>query len=220
MRKGAWLGLAMILVGVAGLSFTTAGPLPFMPGGVVGQSGGPFSRSDVMGRMMGAFLSGAQIPRITRSEAVALGNAMPSGATVDRATNQLVFRTSVVRLTILTSPPWGKDMTFRVAGLTNPMIVVPQGAQVRVALVNADNDTSHAWLLTPAGPPFPYMPMMGTPPAFPGSFALTLGESSSAGMPAETIVFQANTAGRYTYLCPVPGHAQQGMYGVFVVAAT
>jgi rusticyanin len=109
-------------------------------------------------------------------------------------------------------------MTFRVAGLTNPTIIVPQGAQVRVELVNADNDTSHAWLLTPTAPPFPYMAMMGTPAAFAGSLAPPLGESSGAGMPSETISFTAATPGRYTYLCPVPGHAQRGMYGTFVVA--
>ena len=212
MRKGAWLGLVMLVVGVAGLSFTTAWPLPFMPGGT------PFTGSDAMGRMMGTFLSGSQVPRITRAEAVALGNAVPLGASADRGSNQLVFRTSVVRLTILASPPWGKDMTFRVAGLTNPTIVVPQGAQVRVELVNADNDTSHGWLVSSARPPFPYMAMMGTPPAIPGSIAPPLGESSGGGMPSETITFWASAAGRYTYLCPVPGHAQRGMYGVFVVA--
>lgn len=173
-----------------------------------------------MGRMMGTFLSGVQVPRLTRSNVVALGNTVPTGATADRTKNQLVFRTNEVHLTVLASPPWGKDMTFRVAGLTDPTIIVPQGAQVRLRLVNADNDTSHGWLLTPATPPFPYMAMMGTPSAFPGSFALPLGESSPAGMPTETIVFQANAAGRYSYLCPVPGHAQRGMYGVFVVTAS
>ncbi len=217
MRHRAWLGLAMILVGVAGLAFATAWQLPFMPGGTEWRTGGPFTGPDGMGRMMGAFLSGAQVPRVTRSQAIALGNAVPTGATADRATNQLVFRTNEVQLTLLASPPWGKDMTFRVAGLTDPTIIVPQGAQVRVDLINADNDTSHGWLLTPVAPPFRYMAMMGTPPAFSGSFAPPLGESSGAGMPSETIVFQSSASGRYTYLCPVPGHAQRGMYGVFVV---
>lgn len=220
IRNRAWLGLIMLLVGVAGLALTTAWPLPFMPDGTARRAGAPVGGSDAMGRMMGAFLSGNQVPRITRSEAMALGNAVPTGATADRARNQLVFRTAVVRLTVLASPPWGKDMTFRVAGLTNPTIVVPQGAQVHVELVNADNDTSHAWLLTPTAPPFPYMAMMGTPAAFAGSLAPPLGESSGAGMPSETITFQASAAGRYTYLCPVPGHAQRGMYGAFIVAAS
>lgn len=219
MRRGVWLGMAMLLLGVAGLSFTTAWPLWFLSGGTAGRAGGPFAGSDAMGRMMGTFLSGAQVPRITRAAAVALGNAVPSGATADPTKNQLVFGTSRVRLTVLASPPWGKDMTFRVAGMTDPTIVVPQGSQVQVQLINADNDTSHAWLLTRATPPFPYMPMMGTPPAFPGSFAPPIGESSGEGMPTETIAFRADTAGRYSYICPVPGHAQRGMHGVFVVAA-
>lgn len=217
MRKGAWLGLAMLLVGVAGLSFITAWPFPFMPGGTTVRAGGPFAGADAMGQMMGTFLSGVQVPRVTRFEAQKTGDAVPSGATAYRTKNQLVFGTSQVRLTVLASPPWGKDMTFRVAGMTDPAIVVPQGAEVRVEFVNADNDTSHGWLLTPATPPFPYMAMMATPSAFAGSFAPPLGESSGAGMPAETITFVANSAGQYSYLCPVPGHAQQGMYGTFVV---
>ncbi len=125
MRNRAWLGVALVLVGVAGLAFTTAWQLPFTPGGTGWRAGGPFTGPDAMGRMMGSFLSGAQVPRVTRSETIALGNVVPTGATIDRARNRLVFRTNDVQLTVLASPPWGKDMTFRVAGLTNPTIIVP-----------------------------------------------------------------------------------------------
>jgi uncharacterized cupredoxin-like copper-binding protein len=37
-------------------------------------------------------------------------------------------------------------------------------------------------------------------------------------MHAGTLSFTATTAGTYRYLCPVPGHAQQGMGGMFTVS--
>jgi uncharacterized cupredoxin-like copper-binding protein len=35
-----------------------------------------------------------------------------------------------------------------------------------------------------------------------------------------TLTFTATTAGTYRYLCPVPGHAQKGMTGQFIVTAS
>jgi uncharacterized cupredoxin-like copper-binding protein len=39
-------------------------------------------------------------------------------------------------------------------------------------------------------------------------------------MHAATLNFNAATPGSYRYLCPVPGHAQEGMGGVFTVSGT
>ena len=110
-------------------------------------------------------------------------------------------------------------MTFQVAGLADPTIVVPVGATVTVRFINADHDEAHGWLLTPARPSFPYMAMMGSPVAFPGAFARPLGDPNASGRPEETITFRATVPGQYTYLCPVPGPAQQGMYGTFEVGS-
>ncbi len=41
--------------------------------------------------------------------------------------------------------------------------------------------------------------------------------SGGAGMHEGTLTFTASTSDTYTYLCPVPGHAQQGMTGTFTV---
>ena len=40
---------------------------------------------------------------------------------------------------------------------------------------------------------------------------------TSAGMHAGTLTFTASTASTFHYLCPVPGHAQKGMVGIFQV---
>lgn len=193
-----------------------------MMGGATGEgmATGSMMAGNAMGQMMGAAMANAPGGRVSAADAGKLGNATPSGATVDQAINTISFQTTNVRLTVLASPSDGPDMTFRIAGLTDPTITVPQGATVTVQLIDADSDTSHGWLLTQAQPPFPSMAMMQAPIAFPGSFAMPLGEPTAAGMHSETISFTAATAGHYTYLCPVAGHAQQGMYGAFSVTSS
>lgn len=239
VRGITWAGIVLMGLGIAGIVFTgvasgAGAPLPWAQyahpsttaslGGFGGMMGGQATGSlggmmggDAMGQMMGAALAGSASQRVSPAEATSIGNAVPAGATVDRAKNVITYSTKDVRFAALGSPQGGPDMTFRVAGLADPTIVVPVGAQVSVQFINADIDTSHAWLLTAAQGPFSYMAMMATPVAFAGAFAAPLGELTSAGLPGETISFTAATPGRYTYLCPVPGHAQRGMSGSFVV---
>ena len=183
-----------------------------MGGGMMGGT----ANLDAMGQMMGRMLAGHAGQPISPPEASALGDAVPAGAAVDRAAKRLTFTTPSVRLAVLASPSNGPDMTFRIAGLADPTIVVQPGASITVQFVNADSDTSHGWLLTTAQPPFGPMAMMGAP-AVGGAFAPPLGDPTAAGFPSETITFTAPAPGRYTYLCPVPGHAQQGMYGALEV---
>jgi len=170
-----------------------------------------------MGQMMGAMMANAPGPRVEEADAEALGNVTPTGGTIDQATNRITFQTADVRLAVLSSPDSGPDMTFRIAGLADPTVVVPQGAIVTVQFVQADKDTSHGWLLTAAKPPFSSMPMMDTWAAFAGSSATPLGDPTADGMHTETVSFTASAAGQYTYLCPVMDHAQQGMYGTLIV---
>ena len=205
------LGFAVLGGAAAGRAVIGSGP---SGGGGAGMMGGGTSG---MGKMMGSAMADAPGPRLPESSARTLGDASPTGATVHAAQRIISFQTKDVNLWVLASPDWGTDMTFRIAGLTDPTLIVPQGARVTVHFVNADVDTSHGWLLTSAAPPFSFMAMMSAPPAVSGAFAPPLGDATSAGMPVETVSFIAATAGRYTYLCPVPGHAQRGMYGAFLV---
>ena len=64
------------------------------------------------------------------------------------------------------------------------------------------------------------MPMLTARPAFPGSAVWFLGNPTPAGMHAATLSFTATTPRTYRYLCPVPGHAQEGMTGTFTVTGT
>jgi nitrite reductase (NO-forming) len=55
-------------------------------------------------------------------------------------------------------------------------------------------------------------------PVFPGSAVWFLGNPTSAGMHAAILSFTVGPPGTYRYLCPVPGHAQEGMTGTFIVS--
>ncbi len=122
-----------------------------------------------------------------------------------------------MRLVALASPAGGPDETFRIAGLVNPTLAVPAGSHVTIEVINADNDTAHGLVITASGVASSWMPMMTDSAAFAGSALWFLGNPTSAGLHAGTLRFTASTPGTYHYLCPVPGHAQKGMTGTFIV---
>ena len=114
----------------------------------------------------------------------------------------------------------GADETFRIAGMVNPKITVPAGAQVSIDVINADPDTAHGLVITSGPARSSWMPMMTSRPAFTGSALWFLGNPTAAGMHTGTLTFTARTPGTYHYLCPVPEHAQKGMTGLFTVSNT
>ena len=60
-----------------------------------------------------------------------LGSAIPAGAQVNARANTITFSTRTVSFTVVAVPPGGPDMAFRIAGLTNPAVIVPPGATVQ-----------------------------------------------------------------------------------------
>ena len=198
--------------GTAVPGWMTSGSLPsaMMASGMMGGGTDP-------GKVMGTLFAGAPGTRVSAAQAAALGSQAPAGAQVNKAANTITFTTTMVRLAIVASPSGGPDETFRVAGLVNPQIIVPAGARVTIELVNADPDTAHGLVVTASTATASWMPMMTARPAFAGSALWFLGNPTSAGMHEGTIAFTAATPGTYRYLCPVPGHAQKGMSGTFIV---
>ena len=223
-------------LGVAGAALVAVGFILMAVGSVAGGTGpgwfGAHSAADGsgvgggtpgwgiggMGPGLMGFGGGAGVggQPVAPGEAASLGAAVPAGATLDRASNTITFTGTSVALIVLASPSDGPDETFRIAGLTNPTLVMPRGAQVTLRLVNADAGMVHNWLIANAQPPSPYVAMMAGPVVF-GAIAPVLAEATSSGLPSATLTFTASASGRYTYLCAVPGHAQQGMYGGLVV---
>ncbi len=180
-------------------------------------AGGPMMgwRGDP-GTVMGQALAGAPGARVSEAEAVRLAREVPAGASVDRAARRVVFHGGLVRLAAVASAPGAGMYRFEIAGLVNPTLVVPAGARVSIDVVNADDDMAHGLVVTSPGAAG-WMPMMDAWPAFPGTAVWALGESTGAGLHAATEHFTATTPGHYRYLCAVPGHAQRGMAGAFIV---
>jgi len=217
MMGGGSYGWMMGAAGYQWMMGGTAAPAwmrgQALPGFMMGSS------SD-SGQVMGSLFADAPGPRVSAARAAQLGSQVPAGATLDRAANTITFTGTSVRLTVLASPAGGPDETFRIAGLTDPTVNVPSGAEVSIQVINADPDTAHGLVITADGNTTSPMPMATARPAFPGSAVWFLANPTRAGMHAATLGFTATTAGSYQYLCPIPGHAQKGMTGTFTVSST
>jgi rusticyanin len=166
-------------------------------------------------KQVGSRLAGRAPQTVSTAQTKSLSEQVPAGATIDRATRTITFTSGTVSFTVVAIPPFGPDMTFGIAGMNNPTVVVPRGARVTVQFINADTNEAHGWIVTTHEPPFTFGQTVM--PAITGAFAGVLGDPTTAGNGAETITFQADTTGNYQYLCPMPGHAQMGMHGAFIV---
>ncbi|MFE3757593.1 sulfocyanin-like copper-binding protein [Nocardia tengchongensis] len=169
------------------------------------------------GRVMGSKLRDAPGPRISRPDAVTAGAQDPVDAVVDRVRGTILATGSEVHLIIVASPNMPEE-NFRSAGMTNPTIAVPTGTRVSIQVVNADDDMAHGLVVT--GDSAAGMPMSNASPAFPGAGVLALGTPTAAGLHTQILTFTADRVGLYRYLCPIPGHAQRGMAGTFIVGST
>jgi rusticyanin len=196
-------------------------PMPSMPSGPDASPADPSGFSDAslaqfIAQKAGTGLAGRAPQNVPLSQVRALSEQDPAGASVDSQTRTITFYTASVSFTVVAIAPGQPDMTFTVAGLANPTVIVPAGARVTVRFINNDTDEAHGWLVTASQAPFQF----GQPstPAIGGAFAGVIGDPTAAGDGASTITFTAGPAGSYRYICPMPGHAQMGMAGSFTVA--
>jgi rusticyanin len=193
-----------------------AGAPGWMRGGTLPASMMGGSAGTDPGTVMGTLFASAPGPRVSTADAQRLGAQVPAGASIDKAARTITFTTTSVHLAVLASPSMPAE-SFRIAGMTNPTLSVPAGARVTIELVNADTDMAHGLVIMPAGTASSAMPMMTAAPAFTGSTLWFLGKPTAAGTHAGTITFTATAPGSYQYLCPVPGHAREGMTGTLIV---
>jgi hypothetical protein len=117
--------------------------------------------------------------RVSPRQATTLGSQVPAGAAVSRARHQVTFSGSA-RLTVVASPAGAPDDRFRVAGRTDPAIVVKAGTRVPIQVINADPGAAHGLVITASGARPAWMPMMTARPAFTGSALWFLGNPTSA----------------------------------------
>jgi rusticyanin len=207
--KGVAASYAWMMGGTTAPGWMTGGSLP---NEMMGSNRDP-------GEVMGRLFANAPGIRVNSSEATRLGNVISAGAVADAENKRITFSGGSPSLVVVASPSGGPEETFRIAGMVNPTVTVQRGARVSIEVVNADPGTAHGLVVTANGSASSWMPMMTSPPAFTGAAVWFLGEPTSAGMHTATISFSATRSGKYQYLCAVPGHAQKGMFGSFVVAS-
>jgi rusticyanin len=212
-QSSGWMmgqsGYAWMMGGADAPGWMTGGSLP---SSMMGEGGDP-------GTIMGSLFANAPGPRVSAAQATTLGQTVPAGAVADRSAHRLTFTAMNVSFTVVASPSMPQE-DFEIAAMVNPTVVVPRGARVTIQFVNADTDMAHGIVITGSGTTTSsVMPMMTAAPAFNGAALWSLGEATTSGMHEGTLSFIATTSGTYQYLCPVPGHARDGVDASFVVEA-
>ena len=198
-----------------GLGSRDSGSYPYygMMGGYLAQGGSSKGTIPYYG-MMGGYYGGsgsssaAGTGAVSAAAASRMATQLPQGATADRSANTITFLGPTVQFAAIAAPSNGPELSFEIAGLVNPKIVVQRGAKVSVQVVNEDPAAPHDFVVASA---------VDGSPAFTGAASAMLGTAGKTSMPASAISFTASTAGSFIYQCTVPGHAQGGMQGSFVV---
>ncbi len=173
----------------------------YLQGGAAKSGGYPY-----YGMMGGYFAGGSGQGQsasglLTPGEAAQAASRVPQGAQVDRQGKTVTFQGRDVRLSAVAAPTGGPELSFEIAGMVNPRVFVPLGAKVTVQVINDDTAAPHDFVVS----------------GIPGAASALLGIAGNSGTPSSTFTFTARTAGSYSYLCTVPGHAAAGMHGNFVV---
>lgn len=183
--------------------------------------------------MMGSYSSGSGSYKTTSiKDVTGKINSLPNGANLNKDTDTITFDSTSIDLTSFAmmgddainttgySPPSsahsGGDV-FVIGGLINPTLVVKSGTQLRVTLINLDEDMSHNLVITESAPPYSTMSMMNS-----GGFLNTMpilpNDEKDQGYAYEyTNSITLSQPGTYWYICTYPGHAEEGMYGKIIV---
>jgi rusticyanin len=187
-------------------------------GGMMGNGGGAMGAA---GGMMGGgsdIARGAPGGLVPASRMQTLAAQAARSAT--RSGQTLSYHTKQVTLVALGAPGNRPGMYWQIDGIDGPhgpTVSVPAGATVTVDFADGDPGHPHGFELTTAAPPYNRMAMMEGNIAVTGGFIMPVPPPKGNLWYAATISFKAPSPGTYHIICPVPGHAQQGMWATFVV---
>jgi rusticyanin len=166
--------------------------------------------------MMGSGGSKNASQTFTPQELQQLAQNVVKGAMVNG--NTVHYITPHAEIVALGAPPGRPGMFWEVDGKINPTIVVAAKSEITLVFADGDPGQHHGFELTTAAPPYARMAMMTGAVASPGAFIIPVEPPSGNTWHGRTITFTAPSPGTYYYICPVPGHAQQGMWGRFIVS--
>jgi len=129
--------------------------------------------------------------------------------------NRVTFSGSRITIPVVAGESGTAPKRFEVHGQVNPTIVVPAGARLRIKLGNAST-MPHGLAVTPKAPPYPANVKSEIKPPIAGTGYVDPTQSKAKLNVAGTGWFTLKP-GTYYYVCPVPTHAKDGMYGKLVV---
>ncbi len=209
---GGGSGAASALGGGYGMMGGGSGAAGRMGGGY-GRMGGGSGTASRMGGRMNAYSSLDSSASLNQQ--IALGK---QGAVIDQKTNTITYSGGSINLVALASPHGKPNMTWEIDGLVNLTIIVPSSANVQVTLVNTDWGYMHGFEVTSTAPPYGIMAMMSVNSDF---LLMPLPERTTKALATARYDTRSGqlhlSKGTYHYLCPMPGHANQGMYGTLKV---
>ena len=197
-----------------------------------GASGSPSSSvgSEQLSAGVGAHVGGGMMGGGSKIANSAAGGLLPASRmealatkarrTGDQTGSTLTYRRHHVTLVALGAPGNRPGMYWQLDGVDGPRgptVNVPAGAVITVDFADGDPGHPHGFELTTAAPPYPRMAMMAGHIAAPGAFIMPVPPPKGNLWYAATISFHAPPAGTYDIICPVPGHARQGMWARLVV---
>lgn len=197
-----------------------SGPSPAASQRSTSPAGPSASGTGGAGGMMGVSniargTSGGLVPA-TKMQAL----AAQAAHAVTTSGDTLTYATKAVTLVALGAPGNRPGMYWQIDGVDGPggpTVSVPAGATVTVEFADGDPGHRHGFELTTASPPYNRMAMGEGNIAAPGAFIMPVPPPNGDQWHAATVTFQAPAPGTYHIICPVPGHAQQGMWATFIV---
>ncbi len=182
---------AIVVLLAAGLQYWNSGVYGTMPGYGMMQYWSGSSEMQLNSSQLGSLATTQSVPTVSN--------------------NTLFFSSNDVRIVVLMGPmSQGQSMySFVIDNITNPTLTFQQGARVTMFVINVDTDAYHSLTLTGESPPYAYNMMPAMMYSYAGSAVLP---PTGGGMYAGQSVSFAVSTDMY-YICAVPGHAQNGMYG-------
>lgn len=141
-------------------------------------------------------------------------NASLTNATIDSTNNSIRYTGEYVNIVMIGGPE-DADEKFVIGEMINPTIFIPKNAKVTMKLINEDEGMPHGIELTSVSPPYSYMTMMQG--GFTGIYVPVIPNANGDLYPVAETTFTANRTGEFYYICQVPGHAEEGMYGKIII---
>lgn len=130
---------------------------------------------------------------------------------VDKAKNTLTFSGEAISIVVRTGPE--EDMlSYRIQGVRNPTIVVPEMTSLKVLFVNADEDMFHDFRVGDVKVPF-----KSKPDTSKTAGSEHLGQVIDDVYNAQEFGYHLHDKGVLRYFCSVGSHAKSGMWGSIAV---